>query len=166
MNPNVPRPSDLYTPDSGEDAVKELVRFWSVPVRAGRRLRIDAVLGPHVIQPPPGPVANREIQPPEIERRPMIRLSFLELGVGLQDVAGGGSRPHQPRRAVQLDAVNLKEQLRTCIRGQQRQQSQRQGQNTWARWSHPRSSRAADRDLPRRGAWVTTAGCHPRTVEN
>ena len=43
-----------------------------------------------------------------------IRSSLRVIGVRLQDVAGRGSRDRQPHRAVQLHAVDLAEQLRTC----------------------------------------------------
>ena len=46
--------------------------------------------------------------------KPSIRPSLRVIGVRLQDVAGRGSRDRQPHRAVQLHAVDLKEQLRTC----------------------------------------------------
>ena len=46
--------------------------------------------------------------------KPSIRPSLRVIGVRLQDVAGRGSRDCQPHRAVQLHAVDLKEQLRTC----------------------------------------------------
>ena len=46
--------------------------------------------------------------------KPSIRPSLRVIGVRLQDVAGRGSRDRQPHRAVQLHAVDLEEQLRTC----------------------------------------------------
>ena len=46
--------------------------------------------------------------------KPSIRPSLRVIGVRLQDVAGRGSRDRQPHRAVQLHAVDLAEQLRTC----------------------------------------------------
>ena len=53
-----------------------------------------------------------------LQRHPRFHLHFIPtsgvIGVRLQDVAGRGSRDRQPHRAVQLHAVDLKEQLRTC----------------------------------------------------
>ena len=46
--------------------------------------------------------------------KPSIRPSLRVIGVRLQDVAGRGSRDRQSHRAVQLHAVDLEEQLRTC----------------------------------------------------
>ena len=46
--------------------------------------------------------------------KPSIRPSLRVIGVRFQDVAGRGSRDRQPHRAVQLHAVDLEEQLRTC----------------------------------------------------
>ena len=46
--------------------------------------------------------------------KPSVRPSLRVIGVRLQDVAGRGSRDRQPHRAVQLHAVDLEEQLRTC----------------------------------------------------